>query len=119
DVAFAVAWVVGIVSASNLMDNIDGACGTVGCVSAAGIGTLGAIHGQSAIAGLGFGLAGACLGFLPWNIVGRAKVFLGDGGSMLIGFLVASLAMGTAHHLQVGDANLLIGAMMVGVVMLD
>lgn len=115
----SVIWIVGLVNAFNLMDNLDGASGTVACVSAAGIGTLAAIYGQVALAGLAFGLAGACLAFLRWNLAGPAKIFLGDGGSMPVGFLVAALAMATGSHLRVGDANLLAGGLIVGLPILD
>ncbi len=119
DVVLSVVWIVGLVNAFNLMDNLDGACGTVGCVSAAGIGTLAAIHGQVTLAGLAFGLAGACAAFLRWNLAGPAKIFLGDGGSMPVGFLVAALAMATARHLRDGDANLLTTALVAGLPILD
>jgi UDP-GlcNAc:undecaprenyl-phosphate GlcNAc-1-phosphate transferase len=119
DFALSVIWIVGLVNAFNLMDNLDGACGTVGWVSAAGIGVLAAIHGQSVLAGLAFGVAGGCAAFLRWNLASPAKIFLGDGGSMLIGFLVAALAMTTARHLHVGDASLLAGALLVGLPILD
>ena len=49
-----------------------------------------------ACAALAFALAGACAGFLPWNLAGPARIFLGDGGSMPIGLLVAALAMAAA-----------------------
>ncbi|MFL5860423.1 MAG: glycosyltransferase family 4 protein [Solirubrobacteraceae bacterium] len=119
DIALTVVWVVGIVNGFNLMDNLDGACGTVASVSAAGIGTLAALHGDSAVAGAAFALAGACVAFLPWNLARPAKIFLGDGGSRPIGLLVAGLAMVTARRLHVGDTNLLAGALLVGVVILD
>jgi UDP-GlcNAc:undecaprenyl-phosphate/decaprenyl-phosphate GlcNAc-1-phosphate transferase len=119
DIVLTVVWVVALINGFNLMDNLDGACGTVGCVSAAGIGTLAAIQGESTLAGLSFALAGACAAFLHWNLATPAKVFLGDGGSRPIGLLVAGLAMATGRHLDVGDANLLVGALMVGVVVLD
>jgi UDP-GlcNAc:undecaprenyl-phosphate/decaprenyl-phosphate GlcNAc-1-phosphate transferase len=119
DIALTLLWVVGLVNGFNLMDNLDGACGTVGCVSAAGIGTLAAIHGESTLAGLAFALAGACAAFLCWNLAAPARIFLGDGGSRPIGLLVAGLSMATARHTHVGDANLLAAALMVGVVILD
>jgi UDP-GlcNAc:undecaprenyl-phosphate/decaprenyl-phosphate GlcNAc-1-phosphate transferase len=119
DFVLTVAWVVGLVNAFNLMDNLDGACSTVGSVCAAGIGTLAAIHGLTALAGLSFALAGACAGFLPWNLAGPAKIFLGDGGSMLIGFMVATLSMATARQLNAGDANILTGALLAGLPILD
>jgi UDP-GlcNAc:undecaprenyl-phosphate GlcNAc-1-phosphate transferase len=119
DILLSVIWIVGLVNAFNLMDNIDGACSTVGCVSAAGIGILAAIHGQVVLTGLAFGLAGACSAFLLWNLAAPAKIFLGDGGSMPIGFLVAALAMATGRQLHVGNASLLAGALLVGMPILD
>ncbi len=119
DGALSVLWVVGLVNGFNLMDNLDGACGTVACVSAAGIGTLAAIHGGSTLAGMAFALTGACLVFLRWNLAQPARIFLGDGGSRPIGFLIAGFAMATGRRLHLGDANVLAGALMVGVVILD
>jgi UDP-GlcNAc:undecaprenyl-phosphate/decaprenyl-phosphate GlcNAc-1-phosphate transferase len=119
DTVLTILWVVGLVNAFNLMDNMDGACGSVGCVSATGVGTLAAIHGESTLAGLSFGLAGACIGFLPWNLAGPAKIFLGDGGSMVVGFFVAVLAMATVHPLAGGDSRVLAGGLLVGISVLD
>ena len=114
-----ILWIVGLVNAFNLMDNLDGACSTVAAVSAAGIGIVAAIKGQPAVAGLAFALSGACSGFLPWNLAGPARIFLGDGGSMPIGFLVAALAMLTARHSDSGRAGILLGALLVGLPILD
>jgi UDP-GlcNAc:undecaprenyl-phosphate/decaprenyl-phosphate GlcNAc-1-phosphate transferase len=119
DVVLTVVWVVGLINGFNLMDNLDGACGTVASVSAAGIGTLAALHGEPALAGLSFGLAGACAAFLRWNLATPARIFLGDGGSRPIGLLVAGLVMAVARQLQEGRANLLVGALLAGVVILD
>ncbi len=119
DEVLTVAWVVGLVNGFNLMDNLDGACGTVACVSSAGIGTLAAIDGEPVLAGLAFAVTGACLAFLRWNLARPAKIFLGDGGSRPIGLLVAGLAMATCRQLKLGDANVLAGALLVGLVILD
>ena len=119
DVALTVVWVVGLVNGFNLMDNLDGACGTVAGVSSAGVGTLAAIEGDRLLAALAFALAGACLAFLRWNLARPAKIFLGDGGSRPIGLLVAGLAMATCRQLGMGDANVLAGALLVGLVILD
>ena len=119
DIALTVLWIAGLVNAFNLMDNLDGACGTVAATSAVGIGVLGVVSGQALVAGLAFALAGACLGFLPWNLAGPARIFLGDGGSMTIGFLVAALAMAASRHLPLGDVNVLVAGLPVGVAILD
>ena len=53
DVVLTVLWVVGLVNGFNLMDNLDGACGSVACASAAGIGTLAALERRLHGRGLG------------------------------------------------------------------
>ncbi len=119
DLVLTVLSVVIAVNAFNLMDNLDGACGSVGAVAAAGIGALAAINGQTVIAALAFALAGACAGFLPWNLAGPARIFLGDGGSMPIGFLVAALAVASARHDPGGASGLLVGALLAGLPIFD
>jgi UDP-GlcNAc:undecaprenyl-phosphate GlcNAc-1-phosphate transferase len=114
-----VIWTVGLVNAFNLMDNLDGACSTVAAVSSAGIGVLALIKGQPGVVVLAFALSGACAGFLRWNLAGPARIFLGDGGSMPVGFLVAALTMAVARRSAAGQAGILVGAMLVGLPILD
>jgi UDP-GlcNAc:undecaprenyl-phosphate GlcNAc-1-phosphate transferase len=90
-----VIWVVGLINAFNLMDNLDGATGTVAGVSAAGAGILAVVQDDPAMAAFAFALSGACLGFLRFNLAKPARVFLGDGGSMPIGLVVAAIVMGS------------------------
>jgi UDP-GlcNAc:undecaprenyl-phosphate GlcNAc-1-phosphate transferase len=101
------------------MDNMDGACSTVAAVASLGIGILAAIKGQAAIAGASLALSGACAVFLRSNLAGPARIFLGDGGSMPVGFLVAALAMATSRHADEGNAGLLMGALLAGLPILD
>jgi UDP-GlcNAc:undecaprenyl-phosphate GlcNAc-1-phosphate transferase len=119
DCVLTIVSVVIAVNAFNLMDNLDGACGSVTAVSAAGIGVLAGIKGQTALAGLAFALSGAYAGFLPWNLTGPAKVFLGDGGSMPAGFLIAALVMATAWNSGNGDPAVLVGGLLAGLPLLD
>jgi UDP-GlcNAc:undecaprenyl-phosphate GlcNAc-1-phosphate transferase len=119
DLTLTVVSVVIAVNAFNLMDNLDGACATVAAVAAAGIGVLAAIKGQPTVAALAFALSGACAGFLPWNLAGPARIFLGDGGSMPVGLLVAALAIATARHDRAGSAGLLVGALLAGLPLFD
>jgi UDP-GlcNAc:undecaprenyl-phosphate GlcNAc-1-phosphate transferase len=119
DLLLTVVWIVGLVNALNLMDNLEGACGTVAAVSAAGIGALALVKGQPTVAALALALCGSCAGFLPWNLAGPARVFLGDGGSMPVGFLLATLAMAAARRSSAGAAGILVGAMLVGLPILD
>lgn len=93
DLLLTTLWVVGLINAFNLMDNMDGATGMVGAASLVGVGTWAGIESDAAVAALAFAMAGACLGFLPRNLTSPARIFLGDGGSMPIGFVVAATAM--------------------------
>lgn len=94
--AFTLLWIVGMTNAFNLLDNMDGLAAGVGAISAAAFAvlasrymTLGWEQLPTAIAGAA--LAGACLGFLPYNL-GGASIFMGDAGSMPLGLILASLA---------------------------
>ena len=118
-VALTVIWVVGIVNAFNLMDNLDGACATVACACGIGIGTLAAIRSQTEVAGLAFALSGACACFLRYNLARPARIFLGDGGSMPLGYLVAGLSMALSRHLYFDSTSLLASALLIGLPILD
>ncbi len=94
--AFTLVWIVGLTNAFNLLDNMDGLSAGVGSISAAAFAvlasryvTLGPEQLPTAIAGAA--LAGACVGFLPYNL-GGASIFMGDAGSMPLGLILASLA---------------------------
>ena len=86
-------WVAGIVNAFNLMDNLDGAAATVAAVSSATVAILALIGSNATLAVIAIGLCGALVGFLRFNLAGPARIFLGDGGSMAIGFLLAGALM--------------------------
>ena len=94
DLLLTVIFVVAVVNAYNLMDNLDGAAPTVALVSAAGIAIYATAKGDAAVGALAAAMAGACAGFLPYNLRRpRARIFLGDGGSMAIGGTLAALLM--------------------------
>ena len=118
NLALSLFWTVGLINAFNLMDNLDGAAGTVGCVIALGAGALAQGEGNTALAVLAFALAGACAGFLPANLASPSKIFLGDGGSMPIGFLVAGMVMAVPDG-SIGWVALFTLAPMAGLPILD
>ena len=112
-------WVVGLVNALNLMDNLDGAAGTVGGMSAAGVGLLAATQGETAIAVVLFALVGACAGFLRFNLARPSRVFLGDGGSMPLGFLLAAGVTAIPSTEGFGTAAVFAVVPLVGLAVLD
>lgn len=118
DLAVTVAWVVGLINAYNLMDNLDGALATVAGTSAIGIGSLALLEGEPMLAVVCFSLAGSCAGFLPHNLARPSKMFLGDGGSMPIGFILA-LAIMVVPQDPVGLPALAVALLCVGVPVLD
>lgn len=115
---FTVAWVVGLINALNLMDNLDGATATVAAASAAGAGGLALAEGDPLLAAVSFSLSGACAGFLPHNLARPAKLFLGDGGSMPIGFAIAAITM-AAPAGSSGFASFALACLIVAVPVLD
>jgi UDP-GlcNAc:undecaprenyl-phosphate/decaprenyl-phosphate GlcNAc-1-phosphate transferase len=119
DMALTVLWVVGLVNAFNLMDNMDGAASTVAGVSAAGVAALGVLYQDTALAITGVAVTGACLGFLRYNLARPARIFLGDGGSMPIGFIIAGAVMAAPGTQSSGWSAFLAMAPMVGLPILD
>src|SRR4051794_23397952 len=119
DLTLTVVWVVGLVNAFNLMDNMDGTAGSVASVSAAGAGVLALIDDQLGLACIAFALSGACIGFLPYNLRSPSRIFLGDGGSMPIGFVVSATVMGVAREGDLGFPALMAAIAIVALPILD
>jgi len=95
-IPITILWVVGITNALNLIDGLDGlATGTsfIACITIFGISY---IYQNIGIALVSLILAGSILGFLRYNFY-PAKVFLGDSGSLLLGFLLAVLSLQGSH----------------------
>jgi UDP-GlcNAc:undecaprenyl-phosphate GlcNAc-1-phosphate transferase len=118
NLVLTVVWVVGITNAFNLMDNLDGATGTVAAVCTTGAGALAVIQGDPGLAVIAFAVSGACAGFLPFNLAKPSRIFLGDGGSMPLGMLVACTIMAIPDG-QLDWSLLFASAPLVGVVILD
>jgi UDP-GlcNAc:undecaprenyl-phosphate GlcNAc-1-phosphate transferase len=119
DAAVTGIWVVGVVNAFNLFDNMDGQASAMALVVAAGSAAMALVTGEVWVAAGSAALCGACLGFLPHNLSSPARIFLGDGGSMPIGFAVAVLVANAARHTDASALSLLVGFLMVGIPALD
>lgn len=90
--AITLFWFVGISNAINLMDNMDGLAAGTSAVSALFFTILAASAGQGLVASLAAAVTGASLGFLYYNIT-PAMIFMGDTGSLLLGFLLAVIGI--------------------------
>jgi UDP-GlcNAc:undecaprenyl-phosphate GlcNAc-1-phosphate transferase len=117
--AVTAVFALGVINAFNLMDNMDGACGSVAGVSGAVLGVLALAQGSPEIAAIAFALAGACLAFLRYNLASPARIFLGDGGSMPVGFTVAALIMAMPGTRHLGWAFVPVAVVLVGLPALD
>jgi UDP-GlcNAc:undecaprenyl-phosphate GlcNAc-1-phosphate transferase len=85
-------WIIGVTNAVNLIDGLDGLASGVGmiaCLTIAPIAYLNADYGTAILAVL---MAGGLLGFLRYNF-NPAKIFLGDSGSLVLGFMLAVLSI--------------------------
>jgi UDP-GlcNAc:undecaprenyl-phosphate GlcNAc-1-phosphate transferase len=84
----SVVWFAGVVHAVNIVDNMDGLAAGIGAIAAFALGTI-LLRGTDPAAGtVLYALAGSLLGFLAWNSH-PARLFMGDGGSLYIGALLA------------------------------
>jgi UDP-GlcNAc:undecaprenyl-phosphate GlcNAc-1-phosphate transferase len=92
DPALTVLWVVGITNAFNLLDNMDGLSGGIAMIAAVFFTLLAAMSDQYLVGALAAALAGACAGFLFHNL-NPAHVFMGDTGSLFLGFLLAAVGI--------------------------
>ncbi len=99
---FVVGLVVFCCNASNLMDGLDGLCGGVTAIIAAGLvfvaanlaigGPIDRANDDAVRLALSLALFGAVLGFLPFNF-NPASIFMGDAGSLLMGFVIATMIL--------------------------
>lgn len=93
-----VLYLIFLTNAVNLTDGIDGLCGSVTVISSLSFVMLCAAMGMWEYSIFAMALAGACLGFLIWNLH-PAKVFMGDTGSMFLGGAICALGFAAHQHL--------------------
>lgn len=92
DGVLTILWVVTITNAMNFMDNMDGVLGGVAAAASGSFMLLAVANGQELVAPLSAALLGASLGFLVYNF-NPASIFMGDGGSLFLGFVLAALGI--------------------------
>lgn len=91
-IALTVLWILTVTNAMNFLDNMNGLCAGAGAVAAAWLAAISWRAGEAPVALVAAALGGACIGFLPHNYP-RPRIFLGDAGSMFVGFMLAVLAV--------------------------
>jgi UDP-GlcNAc:undecaprenyl-phosphate GlcNAc-1-phosphate transferase len=87
-----ILWIVIITNTINLIDGLDGLAGGVAAISSLSIAYAAYIHGQYVVTLAMVAVAGAAVGFLPFNFY-PAKIFMGDSGALFLGFMLATISV--------------------------
>jgi UDP-GlcNAc:undecaprenyl-phosphate/decaprenyl-phosphate GlcNAc-1-phosphate transferase len=85
-------WYVGLMNAINFLDGLDGLLAGVAAISSLFLFVISVVHANPVVALVVIALAGAALGFLPFNF-NPARIFLGDAGSLFIGYVFATVSI--------------------------
>lgn len=121
NVLLSIFWVVAVINAVNLMDNMDGLAPGVALIATAYMVIILGSAGKIPEAILASALGGALIGFLAFNFP-PAKIYLGDSGSLSIGIILAALTLSTAvgPHQKLGAFSILLGpALVMAIPLLD
>ncbi|MBN2424183.1 MAG: sugar transferase [Calditrichaceae bacterium] len=105
-IPFTYLWIIGISNAVNLLDGLDGLAGGVCLVVSVVFAIYGIEFQNEAILLMSVALAGSLIGFLRFNIH-PASIFMGDTGSLFLGFFLASLSI-KAFETGIGELNIII-----------
>lgn len=89
---FTVFWVVGLINAFNLIDGVDGLASGIAFVGVSSLVVLGLLQQNAFVTFAGAAMAGCLLGFLFYNFP-PARIFLGDTGSMFLGYMLAAMTL--------------------------
>ncbi len=118
DLLLTIGWVVAVTNALNLLDNMDGLSSGVVAIAGVTFFAIAAQRGDYLVGSFALAIAGASLGFLRHNFP-PAKIFLGDAGSLMLGFFLAGLALKLDLVGPGGTVRALIVLLIVGVPLFD
>ena len=118
DAALTILWVVGITASFSILDHMDGLCAGVAAMAAVFFALLAYLSGQTLVTTLAAAVLGGAAGFLRWNFK-PAKIFMGDGGAMFLGFLMATLALKLRIDYATPLANLLAPVLILSATIFD
>jgi UDP-GlcNAc:undecaprenyl-phosphate GlcNAc-1-phosphate transferase len=96
-VVLTVIWVVGVTNAFNIIDVMDGLSASQAAVASLAFLMIALPREQRYVNFASAALAGAALGYLPWNFSSRRKIFMGDSGSLFLGYALAAVSLGTDY----------------------
>lgn len=91
-IPITILWIVGITNSVNLIDGLDGLAVGVSTISSLTMLVIALLVSDGSVAIVLAALAGACIGFLPYNL-NPAKIFMGDTGALLLGYVLATMSI--------------------------
>jgi UDP-GlcNAc:undecaprenyl-phosphate GlcNAc-1-phosphate transferase len=118
NIAITLVWVVGLTNSLNLLDNMDGLSSGVAAVCAAFFVVMAAMSGQIYVGALAAAVLGATLGFLAYNF-NPASIFMGDTGSMFLGFMLAAIGIKLRFPANVPFVTWMVPIMVMGIPIFD
>ncbi len=118
NVLITVVWVLGITNAFNHLDVMDGLAGGSAFIAAFSFMLIAALSSQVMVAMLTAVLAGALLSFLIFNLP-PAKIYLGNAGSHLVGFILSAVALSTSYAPETNKIALLTPVLILGLAIFD
>lgn len=118
NVAITLIWVVGLTNSLNLLDNMDGLSSGVAAVCAAFFVVMASFSGQIYVSALAAALLGAALGFLVYNF-NPASIFMGDTGSLFLGFVLASIGIKLRFPANVPFVTWMVPVLVMGMPIFD
>jgi UDP-GlcNAc:undecaprenyl-phosphate GlcNAc-1-phosphate transferase len=92
DIGLTIFWTTGITAAFSILDHMDGLCAGIAGIAALFFAVAASLTGQRIVVTLALATFGAAMGFLRWNF-NPAKIFMGDGGALFLGYLMAALSL--------------------------
>ena len=118
DALVTIVWVVGLVNAFNMSDNMDGLSAGLAAIAAGSLFAVAAANGQHLVAALSAALAGCAIGFLRSNFF-PARIYMGDAGAYFFGFMVAYLGLKVQFLSSPSNNTFLVPILIVSVVIFD
>ena len=110
-------WIVGVINAVNLLDGLDGLAAGVSLIAFAALGLIFGLHGEIGLVMIALIITGALAGFLLFNF-NPASIFMGDSGSLFLGYLLATYSLAGTGHANPMMA-LVVPAMVLGLPLVD
>lgn len=96
-VILSILWIIGLSNAFNIIDIMDGLSSGIALIASLFFFFIALPSEMIYVNFCAIALVGGCLGFLPYNLSERKKIFMGDTGSLSIGFILAAVSMGTSY----------------------